>query len=63
MTAPIDAWTDRIRLHGGRLTHAARPTTGFPDGITACGYPIDTRDTHLNDHTDITCHTCHQRAW
>lgn len=58
MTTQTDRWTDRYRLHGGRNTHASRPTSGIPDGITACGYPIGDADHPQPENTPVTCRAC-----
>lgn len=54
----MTAWTDRVRLHGGRNTHASRPTAGMPDGITACGYPAGPGDHRQPENTPVTCRRC-----
>lgn len=51
-------WPHRHRLHGGRNTHATRPTAGMPDGITACGYPIGDADHPQDDTAPVTCRAC-----
>jgi hypothetical protein len=55
MTTPA-----RVRLHGGRNTHAARPVNGGPDQTTLCGYflPDEARN-HWGDPSDpVTCPAC-----
>lgn len=51
-------YPNRVRLHGGRNTHAFGPTPGLPDGITACGYPIGTSEERKPDDAVITCRNC-----
>lgn len=56
----------RVRLHGGRATHAARPTDGgthHNDRITACDYFLAAYSTNhwMPNTATITCSRC-QRA-
>lgn len=48
----------RLRLHGGRNTHASRPINGGPDLITACGYMAGPRDERKPDDAVINCRNC-----
>ncbi|MCG6499432.1 hypothetical protein [Kitasatospora sp. A2-31] len=53
MTQP---YPHRLRLHGGRNTHAARPVNGNPDKlVTACGYLAGPKDHRHPDDAPITC--------
>lgn len=59
MTA--QAFPHRLRLHGGRNTHAARPIrTAFGETAltTACGYINGPRDELKPDEALVTCRTC-----
>lgn len=49
----------RVRLHGGRNTHAARDLNGG-DRATACDYFLpDEAHNHWGDPTDpVTCTAC-----
>ncbi|MFF8784762.1 hypothetical protein [Streptomyces sp. NPDC015125] len=51
----------RIRLHGGRNTHAARPVNGGPDLVTACDYMAVSKDQRLDDSAPVNCRACGQR--
>jgi hypothetical protein len=49
-------WPHRLRLYGGRNTHAARPVNGAPDNlVTACGYLAGPKDERKADDAPITC--------
>jgi len=57
-----DAYPRRLRLHGGRNTHAARPVNGGPDLITACDYrESGPQKNTLPDGADVTCRACARR--
>ncbi|MEU8316685.1 MULTISPECIES: hypothetical protein [Actinomycetes] len=60
---PTDRYPLRVRLHGGRNTHAARPA-GDGDQITACDYflPAGTLSHQMPPTAVITCRTCHRRT-
>ncbi|MDF2708156.1 MAG: hypothetical protein K0R62_3808 [Nonomuraea muscovyensis] len=49
----------RVRLHGGRNTHAARDLNGG-DHITACDYflPTEARNHWLDPAEPVTCPAC-----
>ncbi|MFF0409138.1 hypothetical protein ACFYUY_01715 [Kitasatospora sp. NPDC004745] len=57
----MSAYPHRLRLRGGRNTHAARPVR-LPDDTTAlltpCGYMNGPRDELKTDGTVITCRAC-----
>lgn len=49
----------RLRLRGGRNTHAARTPAEHADAVTACGYVIvGSGDHRLPDDALITCRNC-----
>lgn len=49
----------RLRLHGGRNTHAARPINGDPTNlVTACNYMAGPRDEVKPDDAVINCSGC-----
>ena len=49
----------RLRLHGGRNTHAARPVNGGPSVVTACDYLCEPSSNHmLPDNAPVTCPRC-----
>lgn len=52
MTQP----TTRVRLHGGRNTHAAQP--GRAGHVTPCGYPVGHNDHWIPDTEPVTCAAC-----
>ncbi|GAA2838240.1 hypothetical protein RMN57_13035 [Kitasatospora sp. CM 4170] len=46
----------RLRLHGGRNTHAARTVNGNPNQlVTACNYLAGPKDERKPDDAPITC--------
>lgn len=46
----------RIRLYGGRNTHAARPINGDPNNlVTACGYMAGPKDERKPTDSVVTC--------
>lgn len=53
-------WPHRLRLHGGRNTHAARPINGDRNNlVTACGYHAGPRDDRtIPDTAVINCRNC-----
>ncbi|MFI9331941.1 hypothetical protein ACIGZJ_30920 [Kitasatospora sp. NPDC052868] len=55
MTQP---YPHRLRLHGGRNTHAAKPVR-LPSGetalLTACGYRNGPKDELKPDDASVTC--------
>lgn len=53
----------RVRLPGGRNTHAAHHANGSADRVTACGYylPEESANHWLDDTAPVTCRAC-QRA-
>jgi hypothetical protein len=58
----ISPWPLRVRLHGGRNTHAARIISGG-DRVTACGYTLaENASNHwLANDADMTCRDCAHR--
>lgn len=58
----VEAWPLRVRLHGGRNTHAARITKAG-DRVTPCGYVIAKDGTNhwLADDAGMTCRNCVHR--
>lgn len=58
MTDP--QWPHRLRLHGGRNTHAARPINGDRNNlVTACGYMAGPRDdSTIADNATVNCRNC-----
>lgn len=55
----MTAYPRRLRLYGGRNTHAARPVNGGPDLVTACDYlESGPRKNRLPDDAPVTCRTC-----
>ncbi|MGA4941750.1 hypothetical protein [Streptomyces cinereoruber] len=54
MTQPVHP--HRVRLHGGRNTHAARP--GRMGSVTPCGYPVGRNDHQLPADEPVTCPAC-----
>ncbi|MFC9700892.1 hypothetical protein ACFTWD_09395 [Streptomyces sp. NPDC056943] len=54
MTQP----TTRVRLYGGRNTHAARPGRTGTGHVTPCNYPVGRNDHWLPDDEPVTCPTC-----
>lgn len=50
----------RVRLHGGRSVHAARPVNGGADRTTACGYylPHGSDNDWRDDATAVGCTRC-----
>lgn len=56
MTQP----TTRVRLYGGRNTHAAHP--GRMGHVTPCNYPVGRNDHWLPDDEPITCPTCKRKT-
>ncbi|WP_137991232.1 hypothetical protein [Streptomyces vilmorinianum] len=58
MTTP----TTRVRLHGGRLTHAAQPRGS--GHATACGISLDANAVnHWMPHTaTVTCRPCQRKT-
>jgi hypothetical protein len=55
----------RLRLHGGRNTHAARPIPnafGETALLTACGYTNGPRDELKQDDAPVTCRNCAQKV-
>ena len=53
------AYPHRIRLHGGRNTHAARIANGAPDNlVTPCGYMAGPKDERKPDDAEVTCKPC-----
>lgn len=56
MTQP--QWPHRLRLHGGRNTHAARPINGDRNNlVTGCGYVAGPADERKTDDAPVTCRT------
>lgn len=57
----MTTYPNRLRLHGGRNTHAAK-TVADPIGqtvlITACGYTNGPSDDLRPDDAPVTCRTC-----
>ncbi|MFF9632900.1 hypothetical protein [Streptomyces fradiae] len=53
----------RVRLHGGRNTHAARDILDGPDRITGCDYYLDAAATNHELPADepVTCPACKRR--
>lgn len=52
----MPAYPHRLRLHGGRNTHAARPVNGNRDNlVTACGYLAGPKDERKPDDAPVTC--------
>lgn len=50
------AYPHRLRLHGGRNTHAAKPVNGNRDNlVTACDYLAGQKDERKPDDAPITC--------
>lgn len=60
MNQPSATWPHRLRLHGGRNTHAARTINGGEDDrlVTACDYWADGKNDHKPDDAVITCPRC-----
>lgn len=56
MTKP--QWPHRIRVYGGRATHAAGMAAGFADPVTACGRTTGNGDEHQDENTPVTCQAC-----
>lgn len=56
----MTAWTDRVRLHGGRNTHAARPINGDPNNlVTGCDHMAGRAGDHpLPGDAPVTCRRC-----
>ncbi|MFF1790790.1 hypothetical protein ACFVX9_30535 [Kitasatospora sp. NPDC058243] len=55
----MSTYPHRLRLHGGRNTHAAKIASGLPDNlVTACGYIEGPRDERKDDDAPITCRNC-----
>lgn len=54
----------RLRLHGGRNTHAAHVVNGGEDDsvFTACGHIAVERDKQLDGSEPVTCRPCQQRT-
>lgn len=51
----------RIRLHGGRNTHAARVINADPASlVTACHYTNGPKDKLLRGDAAVTCRECHK---
>jgi hypothetical protein len=50
----------RLRLHGGRNTHATRIVNGDEEDrlVTACGYTAGPKDETKPDDAVVTCRTC-----
>ncbi|MES9804947.1 hypothetical protein [Streptomyces cinereoruber] len=53
---PTPAAPQRVRLYGGRNTHAARP--GRMGRVTPCGYPVGRTDHRLPADEPVTCPAC-----
>ena len=53
----MNKWPERVRLRGGRHTHAAGYRPGRADRITPCD-KIAEDGTFLPDDSPITCPTC-----
>ncbi|MFC7794597.1 hypothetical protein [Streptomyces cinereoruber] len=53
---PTPADSNRVRLHGGRNTHAAQP--GRMGSVTPCGYPVGRLDHWLPADEPVTCPAC-----
>ncbi|MFF8902570.1 hypothetical protein ACF082_34450 [Streptomyces lydicus] len=51
----------RLRLHGGRSTHATRTINGGPDLVTACDYMAGPKDQRVDDATPVNCRACGKR--
>ena len=58
-----DPWPLRLRLYGGRVTHAARQLTTSDSHETGCDYYLDVDAVNhwQPDDTDITCRKCIRR--
>lgn len=54
----------RVRLHGGRSVHAARPVNGGADRVTACGQylPHGSRNDWKDDGATVECQRCVRQA-
>jgi len=50
----------RVRLHGGRKTHATRKINGGIDQVTACDthLPDSGRDINIDPNEPVTCPDC-----
>jgi hypothetical protein len=50
----------RVRLYGGRNTHAARAVNGGPGRVTACDHYVDATSANhwMPDTNHITCPAC-----
>jgi hypothetical protein len=58
----VTDYPHRLRLHGGRNNHAARPVNGDPDNlVTACGYLAGPGDHRLDDDRPANCQACARR--
>ncbi|MCG6493400.1 hypothetical protein [Kitasatospora sp. A2-31] len=60
----MTAYQHRLRLHGGRNTHAARAVASRFEPtylVTPCGHTSGRRDELKPDDTPITCPTCTRR--
>lgn len=54
-------WPHRLRLYGGRNTHATRAVPGGGGTtrlLTACGYTNGPRDERKPDDAPVTCRNC-----
>lgn len=56
--------TTRVRLHGGRATHAVKPSMTGPGYITDCAIYIsaDAVNHWMPDTAVVTCHRCPRKT-